>query len=183
VRLFHAVFPPPEVQRAAAAVTDALRRPGDGISWVKQDNLHFTLRFLGELGESGAGRAARAAERAAGNHRAFIATLGQAGAFPRAAKARVLWLGIETGAAELESLARDLEVALREQGFERADHKFSAHLTLGRVRARDQDWTERLAGVRAEPVSFTVDRVRLVQSTLSPKGSHYDTRVEARLST
>ena len=95
----------------------------------------------------------------------------------------MLWLGIETGAAELESLARDLEVALREQGFERADHKFTAHLTLGRVRERDQDWTERLAGVRAEPVSFTVDRVRLIQSTLSPKGSRYDTRVEARLST
>jgi 2'-5' RNA ligase len=181
VRLFLAVFPPPEVQRAAAAVSDALRRPGDGVSWVKQDNLHFTLRFLGELGESGANRAAKAAEQAASKHRAFTATIGAAGAFPRPAKARVLWLGIEAGAAELEALARDLEAALRAIGFDRADHKFTAHLTLGRVRERDQDWSERLAGVRAEPLSFAVDRIRLIESTLSPKGSRYDTRAEARL--
>jgi len=181
VRLFLAVFPPPEVQRAAAAVSDALRRPGDGVSWVKADNLHFTMRFLGELGESGAKRAAQAADRAAAKHRVFQATLGAPGAFPRPAKARVLWLGIEGGATELETLARDLEAELRAQGFDRADHKFTAHLTLGRVRERDQDWSDRLAAVRVEPLSFAVDRIRLIESTLSPKGSRYDTRAEARL--
>lgn len=181
MRLFLAVFPPPEVQRAAADVSDALRRPGDAVSWVKRENLHYTLRFLGELAEAGMKRATRAVEHAVGAHRAFAAVLGPAGAFPRPDRARVLWLGLQKGAPELEGLAHDLEIALREQGFERADHPFTAHLTLGRVRDRDQDWSARLAGARAEPVSFVVDRVRLVESTLSPKGSRYDTRAEARL--
>ena len=61
MRLFFAVFPPPEVQRAAFALEESLRRPGDGVSWVKLENLHYTLRFLGELGESGLRRAAAAA--------------------------------------------------------------------------------------------------------------------------
>jgi 2'-5' RNA ligase len=45
-------------------VIDALRRDGDGVSWVKPDNLHYTMRFLGEVGDSGARRVADAADRA-----------------------------------------------------------------------------------------------------------------------
>jgi 2'-5' RNA ligase len=181
MRLFLAVFPPPAVQRAAHAVSEALRRPGDGVSWVRPDNLHYTLRFLGELGEEGARRAGEAAREAASGERVFDATLGAPGAFPDPRRARVIWLGMTAGAEPLERLARGLEQALRRRGFDPADKPFSAHLTLGRVRSPGLDWTPRLEAVRPEPITFTVDRVCVVQSELSPRGSIYTMRCEAEL--
>ncbi|HEY3215868.1 MAG TPA: RNA 2',3'-cyclic phosphodiesterase [Candidatus Eisenbacteria bacterium] len=182
MRLFLAVFPPAEVQSVAAQVIERLRRPHDLVSWVKRENLHFTLRFLGELGESGAGRAAEAAIGAAADHRAFEVALGVPGAFPSAKRARVLWLGLVHGAEPLVALARSVEQALVRRGFDRADRSFTAHLTLGRVRDREQDWSERLTGPAPEPTArFIVERVVVVESTLSPKGSIYRVRAEAPL--
>ena len=134
MRLFLAVFPPPGVQRAAYAAIEALRRPGDGVSWVKPENLHYTMRFLGEVGEDGARRAADAATESAAKSRRFDAALGPLGAFPSARRARVIWVGMSEGAEALVALARDLDRALEKRGFGGADKPFSAHLTLGRVR-------------------------------------------------
>jgi len=184
MRLFLAVFPPPEVQRAAFAATEAMRRPGDGVSWVKPENLHYTLHFLGELGEDGARRAAEAAREAAGDHRAFDAALGGLGAFPDPRRARVLWVSMAEGAEEMKGLARSLEEALGRRGFDRADKPFSPHLTLGRVRAPREDWSARLAA--AEPPAgagarFRVERLSLMESKLSPQGSIYTARAEGPL--
>jgi RNA 2',3'-cyclic 3'-phosphodiesterase len=182
VRIFLAVFPPPEVQAAAADLIERLRRPGDGVSWVKRENLHYTLRFMGELGEQGLERVTAAAREGAGDHAPFDAVLGAAGAFPRSNKARVLWLGLAEGGEALTAVAKDVERALRAAGFDRADQPFKSHLTIGRVRERDQDWSERLAGAALDPAPrFRVDRVQVIQSTLSPRGSRYDVRAEAAL--
>ncbi|TMQ69753.1 MAG: RNA 2',3'-cyclic phosphodiesterase [Candidatus Eisenbacteria bacterium] len=184
MRIFLAVFPSPGAQGVAAAAIERLRRPGDGVSWVKRENLHYTLRFMGELGASGLKRVVAAAREGVADHRRFEAALGSAGAFPDAARARVLWLGLSVGGEALVALARSVEEALRRRGFERADHAFTAHLTIGRVRIRDQDWGPRLSGVslEADPLArFVVDTVAVVESTLSPKGSRYEARAEAIL--
>ncbi len=183
MRLFFGVFPPPRVQQAVGAVIETLRRPGDGISWVKEDNLHYTLRFMGELGEDGARRAAEAAFEAAAKVRVFEAALVGFGSFPNPRHARVLWAGMAEGAEPLTSLAFALEAALAHRGFVRAERPFAPHLTIGRVRQRDQDWSARLAEARLAPADgrFTVERLCLVQSTLSPKGSIYQVRADAPL--
>jgi len=181
MRIFLAVFPSPEAQSAADRVIQGLRQPGDAVSWVQRQNLHYTVRFMGELGESGLARVADAAREGVAGHRAIAALLGPAGAFPNARNARVLWLGLAQGGEPLTAVARAVEQVLRRRGFDAADHPFKPHLTIGRVRTRGADWSTRLEGLAAEPSPFTVDRIAIVQSTLSPQGSHYDVRAEARL--
>ena len=184
MRLFLAVFPPAAVQRAAAAMIDALRRPGDGVSWVKPDNLHYTLRFIGEVGEDGARRIGEAARVAAARCAPFDATLGGAGAFPSAHRARVLWIGMPAGDREFVALARALEAALEPRGFERERKPFSPHLTIGRVRDPREDWAPRLAAAPAiDPAhaGFRVDRLCVVESRLDPRGSIYTVRETAAL--
>ena len=181
LRVFLAVFPAPEVQAAVAAAIEALRRPGDGVSWVKRENLHFTLRFLGEVGASGARRAGAAAAEAAAAHQAFDAAPSGLGAFPGERRARVLWVGLSEGAAPLEALARDLERALERRGFEPEGRAFTAHLTIGRVREPGRDWTEALASVRLPAMRWRVERLQVIRSTLSPKGSIYEEIAGARL--
>jgi len=184
MRLFLAIVPPPSVQRAAHRVIEQLRRPGDDVAWVKEENLHFTLRFLGEVGDSALRDVARAARDAAAAHAPFDAGLGPAGAFPRPKQARVLWLGLAEGADSMKALAASLEEALERCGFAKEERGFSAHLTIGRVRDPRADWTERLKGAGADPgaAAFRVDRVALVRSRLSRGGSVYTVMDEAVLS-
>jgi 2'-5' RNA ligase len=176
------VFPPADVQGAAYGVSEVLRRPGDGVSWVKPENLHYTLRFIGDVGADGLRRVSEAAASAGAAHAPFDAELGGVGAFPSPKRARVIWLGMTSGAEALIALAKDLEAELHRLGFERAEHPFSAHLTLGRVRNPGRDWSETLAAAHvSNPPRFRVDRVLVVESQLSPKGSTYTVRAEGPL--
>jgi 2'-5' RNA ligase len=180
MRIFLAVFPPAPVRKAALEVAQSLRTPGDGVSWVKEDNLHYTLRFLGEIGEDGARRAGEAATRAAAKHVRFDAALGAPGVFPPDAPARVLWLGMAEGGAALEALAKSLDEELKLVGFGRADMRFSAHLTIGRVRHPGRDWAARVAEAVApadmKAARFKVTQLELIESELSPRGSIYTVR-------
>jgi 2'-5' RNA ligase len=173
-RLFLAVFPPPETQAAVAAAADALRAaaPHMPVSWVRRENLHFTLRFLGDCDPAQAGRAEAALTEAAAGAGAFDAALGGHGAFPSPRHARVLWLGMEAGEGALRSLAGSLEAALAARGFGPADKPFAPHLTLGRVR-QGGDWSEVLAAVPPVLLPFRVREAALVRSTLGPGGPEY----------
>lgn len=179
-RLFIAIFPPKLVQEAAARVMDALRTRRDDVAWVQRKNLHYTLRFLGEQPDSAARAAADAMREAAAAHAPFQAKLDRAGAFPDAARARVLWLGMREGAAKLKALSATLDQALLARGFERADRPFAPHLTVGRTRVPG-DWLTRLAAAPDCDAGFRVDELLLVQSTLAPGGSRYDVRERAAL--
>lgn len=175
MRLFFAVFPPPEVQSAAHRATESLRGRGDSVAWVRAENLHLTMRFLGECSEEEARRAGDAAREAAARAPAFSAALGGAGAFPDARRARVLWLAMSAGEPEVTALATALEEALEAHGFPREVRRFAAHLTLGRMRNGEADWGARLAAVSVDPTPWRVTELRLVRSTLSPSGSRYET--------
>ncbi|MBI1799602.1 MAG: RNA 2',3'-cyclic phosphodiesterase [Candidatus Eisenbacteria bacterium] len=185
MRVFLAVFPPPEAQAAAVAVIEALRWPGDGVSWVREQNLHFTLRFLGEIGADGLGRASEAAREAVAGRQSFDVALGAPGAFPSSARSRVLWLGLSSGSEELTALAQDLDLTLARRGFGHAARPFSPHLTLGRVRQPGRDWTAPLAAANSletwAHARFTVRHIASVESTLSPRGSTYRVADEAPL--
>ncbi len=185
MRIFLAVFPPPGTQRLVRGAIDSLRRPGDGVSWVKRDNLHYTLRFLGEIGPDGLRRAGEAAAEAAGGVPAFEVALGAAGAFPDPSRARVLWFGLSEGEAPFVALAKRLEAALERRGFERERRGFTPHLTIGRVREPGAGLGERLARVAplgAEPAArFRVGSITVVQSQLDPAGSIYRVVAEGRL--
>lgn len=189
MRLFVAVFPSPEAAAALAGLVEEVRRPGDGVSWVRPENLHYTLRFLGEVEEPRLEAVRRAAGDAVRGAAAFSLVLGEAGAFPDFRRPRVLWIGAKEGGEELELLARSLDEALRRERFGPPEKPFRTHLTLGRVRdpTRAGAGAERLvaraaAVAGASPgVRFVVDRLAVVHSTLRPEGSQYRTVGEAHL--
>ncbi len=180
MRLFIAVFPPPDVQQAAYRAADPMRLGHDAVAWVRRENLHYTMRFLGEVDDVAAARATAAMNEAAGSRPRFGAALGGFGAFPSARRARVLWLGMLQGAEPMRLLSRALDEALSRQGFEPPDQAFEPHLTVGRVRAAG-DWTARLIDAPTVEARFQVDRLRLVKSTLVAGGSRYEPVAEAML--
>lgn len=172
VRAFFAVELPEAVREEVARVTGTLRDElGDGARITPAENLHLTLKFLGDVPQDGLPKLlARAAARLA-PERPFEVTLAGLGAFPNARAARVLWLGVAQGAGPLAKLARKLEAAGRGVGAPRERRPFHAHLTLARLREPRGIAIERLAGPDCS--GFPVEEVVLYGSRLSSSGASY----------
>jgi 2'-5' RNA ligase len=175
-RTFLAVFPPVTVVERVADALESVRQAGDGVGWVKAANVHYTLRFLGDLEPAGVEAAKRAAARAAAASKPFQVALGAPGIFPGGRRPRILWLGASAGEQALIGLARVLETALMTEGFGRADKPFAPHLTLGRVRdtADGAAVSARFLAGAFPADAFEVRELLVVRSTLDPKGAHYE---------
>jgi 2'-5' RNA ligase len=105
---------------------------------------------------------------------AFHLALGGLGAFPSPARPRVLWAGIGEGAGAAGALAARIEAALEPLGFPAEDRSFSAHVTLGRLRAPRADRGLADALAAASPAGRQpVTHVSLMRSELSPRGARY----------
>jgi 2'-5' RNA ligase len=182
IRTFVAIPVGDPWERYLAAVSRDLAGLVSGVSWVKPENFHMTLRFLGDLGESGAARVGEAVARAAEGIAAPVAALGPVGAFPSLERPRTLWVGIARGEPDLLDLGRRVNAAIDAAGFERADKPFRPHLTLGRVRdgARGFEALRRYAPPPPPPEA-PLDRIVVMKSDLHPSGARYTALREVRL--
>jgi 2'-5' RNA ligase len=137
IRAFIAIELDDAVRRAAATVIGALResRGGGRVRWVRPENLHVTLRFLGNIESERVLPIVRNLGEATAGLRQFRLELGRVGAFPSARRPRVVICDV--GPREpLAELAEAVEQAVVKAGFEPEERRFRAHLTLGRVSGR-----------------------------------------------
>ena len=174
MREFLALPLPEGVRRAAAASREFLAASGGGWRYVRDEGLHVTIRFLGEVEPSRHGVLDAAWREAAAGAGPLALRLRGAAAFPATSRPRVLWLGIEdeTSDGALARLALRMERAARAHGFSPEERPFAPHVTLARAR--------RGARLGVPPVSrigdlgeFVADRVVLFSSRSERGGSRY----------
>ena len=134
-RIFIAVPLAANIRHAAAQARDGLDAYDNRLRWVQPEHLHLTLQFLGNIMTASLNDAVAAAEEAAAGERPFTITLAGLGAFPSAAAARVIWVGVTDGAECLRALAGRLALSLQARRISPEDRPYSPHLTLARVRA------------------------------------------------
>jgi RNA 2',3'-cyclic 3'-phosphodiesterase len=170
VRIFVAVFPPPEIRRALLGAARELPVAGE-VRWARPENVHLTLKFLGDVPGDDVDRVAEALEPVRLRHEPFEAELSAFGAFPSARRARILWAGIGGGSEFLRDLARDVEASLEPLGFEREDRAYMPHLTLGRARSRPVSFES----AETPPLGFIVRNLDLVESVLGGGPTYYST--------
>jgi RNA 2',3'-cyclic 3'-phosphodiesterase len=182
VRCFVAVLLPERVRAGLAAVGDELRERTRGLSWVRADNLHLTLRFLGEVEPVLLAHARVAVTEAAAKVAPFTVHLGGVGGFPAGRAPRVLWAGVLAGGEEMIALHGALETALGARGIPRESRPFHPHVTL--ARARDPRGASGVAGLLGAGPPFgevRVTTIHLMRSELDPRGARYSVLVEAPL--
>lgn len=180
MRLFVAVPLPEEIRRRLSRHAETWRSDLPAARWVPVENLHLTLRFLGEVPAEEIETAGEAMKRAVDGRRCFELALGGPGCFPPRGRPRVLWIGIEPD-AELLDLQAALSSSLEEVlGLEPERRRFHPHATLARCRdgwsRSDAERWERRShdAVRS---SFAVTYVDLMESRLAPSGATHH-RVE-----
>jgi len=177
MRLFIAIDIDDAIKTAVVKLQQQLKqglRNGNGLKWVEPEQMHLTLKFLGEVDDGRIDEIGEAVKTACFEKKAFEFELSAVGTFGRPTK--VLWLGNEKQSSELIALAESVEQALQELGFEKEERPFSAHLTLARV--KDAGVEKNLRRVvnenqKAEIPAIKVDSVYLYKSQLTLDGPVY----------
>jgi 2'-5' RNA ligase len=138
---------------------------------VPPQNWHFTLRFLGAT-DAATRDLVVASLRTARLGSRFSISFGGLGAFPRANRARIVWLGVDEGAERLISVARSVESAVRRAGLPAEERPFKPHLTLSRIEPT-RSVADVLSGQPPLDVKMPVTEVALVRSQLGKGPAQY----------
>ena len=179
LRAFIAIEIPGEIKKQIAGQTDELRRlVGHSVRWVTPENIHLTLKFLGDISSANIGFLAQTLKTEVGQFLPFEICAESLGAFPNLRRPRVIWIGLNAP-PELQRLQHHLEIATARLGYASDDKAFSPHLTIGRIRdqlahGEVQALRDALENIKVGPLGkFPVKSVHLFQSELKPGGPIY----------
>lgn len=185
IRTFIAIELNDQVKQVIQKFQDHLKPLGCDISWVKPENAHLTLKFLGDVKMKIIPSVTETLANLCRDLRFFDTTLTQPGVFPDLRHPRVVWIGLDDTEGKLGQLAGSLETALENIGFsakggakggkERRD--FRAHITVGRIRTL-KNVTQLCDAIKGftvpSSIKQSVSEVAFFKSTLNPQGSIYE---------
>jgi len=175
MRLFVAILLSDEVRATLGRVQKDLDRACQGVRWVRQDQLHVTVKFLGDVPDGDVPSVTQAIERGASEGAPFSMTLESAGCFPPRGGVRIVWAGASDPTGTMQRSAEAINRELENMGFERERRPWSPHITIGRVKFDNSAGRTRSAVERVtySGIDQAVDSVSLMSSVLSPKGPAY----------
>ena len=175
IRAFIAVeIDEPNKQKICGLISGLKKSEADA-KWITEDQMHLTLKFLGNTDKSEIQKISDALSDIADNFNSFKINFSEIGAFPNMNRPAVIWLGIDKGAGILKMLNEKIETALEKIGFRQENREFKPHLTLARIRSPKN--TPNLIKLIKE-TSFNsgdndsrINKLALFQSALNPKGA------------
>jgi len=175
--LFVAIWPGDLLRKSLRGLQDDLRKRCPGVRWTPPEQLHITVKFLGEVEDQRVPEIVAGLEKAAALCKPFDLRVVNAGCFPPRGDVRIVWAGVEDAAGVVAGCAGVVDAALEVVGFSRESRAFSAHITIGRVRedrssGRLREFVE---SAKWGPQEQEINEIRLMSSVLSPRGSVYDT--------
>ena len=177
IRTFIAIELPVEVKQAVRQIQNQLGKNIDGIRWVKHENIHLSVKFLGNVEENRISDIAAAVNNAVRDFSAMNLKTGHLGMFPNVKRPRILWLGIEGDALEFIRMSKNCELELEKLGYEKADRENKPHITVGRIRSsnKQKSLVNILKDIHIESIEFRADALKLMRSELNPNGAVYTT--------
>ncbi len=188
MRTFIAIELPQEIKDFLGRLQTELKATNADVKWVAAENIHLTLKFLGEIDEKKLEKIMEIMQDTAKEINKFQIRISSLGAFPKTDFPRVIWVGIENGDKEVKGIAKELEEKIAKTGIPKEDRPFSSHITIGRTRSTLN--REKLVGylknktdLGGEKLEFYATKVTLFKSNLTPKGPIYEVLKEASLKT
>ena len=175
VRTFICLQLPLFARDRLASIQQRLRESEAQVNWVRPQNIHLTLKFLGPVPAEGLQDVVQAVQRAAVPAPSIPLELTVLGCFPNRRAPRVVWAGLKQFPEELRGLQQRVEKELVAIGFPAESRPFSPHFTLGRVRSgrNIRKLVAAMQAERLEPLRFEVAEVVVMASRLHPSGALY----------
>jgi len=183
MRLFIAMPLSHEIEQSLARIIFDLKQTRANVKWVAAQNIHLTLKFLGDTDENKVNAIKEIIAQTSQKYSAVDSEINKVGAFPNLRRPRVIWAGLAGGIETLATISRDLEEQLEPIGFEKEKRAFKSHLTLGRVKSDSglNDLAEAIEKYEMAPEKIRFDKIILFKSTLTPSGPIYDKLFESGL--
>lgn len=188
MRTFIAIELPEEIKNRLKSLQERLKTAGADVKWVEPQNIHLTLKFLGETNDKKIKDIASVVRQVAENNPGFTMRISGLGGFPDAESPRVIWVGIAKGGEEIKAVAADLEERVAKLGIPKEKRLFSGHITIGRTRS-----ALNLGGLvqsikdnaqkTGEIAEFNARGITFFKSTLTPKGPTYEPIAQASFKT
>ena len=174
IRAFIAVTVATSIVEEIAKVQAELKKIKADIRWVRAENMHLTLKFLGDVNRSQVEPILEVLRTTLQRQPAFCVYAQGLGGFPNLIRPRVVWAGLTED--KLTAVSHAVETALVPLDFPIEKRPFRPHLTLGRVRSQ-QGWSDVSPRVQQHEHTYfgesLIDRVALYQSDLRPSGAAY----------
>jgi len=182
IRSFLAFELPVEIKKTVARVSQEIRHSGLDARWVKAENIHLTVIFMGNIRTEDIESINEAVRNVCPGYGSFDIALKGMGCFPSRRRPRVLWLGLDGDMVRMSHFRNDLQKTLRPFGIKEEKRPFRPHLTLGRFRSTRKmgpKLEEILPGYEAlETPSESLSELFLFKSDLKPGGAVY-TKLES----
>jgi 2'-5' RNA ligase len=177
IRVFIAIDLDPKIRQTIKSIQDHLRTIDCNVTWVRPENVHLTLKFLGEINPKRIDSLIPELSNALQNIDPILTKLTQLGAFPSIQYPRVLWIGLKDHHQQIFQLVSSLEKRLATIGFKKERKAFSLHITIGRIRSpKNINKLSHAISSYTLPsrITQTVLSVALYKSTLTPQGPIYE---------
>jgi len=176
-RVFCAVDLPADVRANLMDHIKHLRQvlPDAEASWSRGENIHLTIKFLGQVSVTRVANLLNAAVRTAASCTPFSISLEETGVFPNHGKPRVLWIGVKDESGKLAELQSRFEIECAKEGFPVEARSFSPHLTIARL--RKPQFARVLAraheGMTFKRTAVKVEQFAMIRSEPGSSGSKY----------
>jgi 2'-5' RNA ligase len=184
VRTFLALPLDEVIVRRLTEAQRSLSSAGARVRWVALENLHLTVKFLGDVIDEDLDKVCRTAEEIASQTQPFEFSIKGLSSVPPAGQMRMVWAGVDEPTGRLEKMHSIMEEAYARLGFRAENRAYRPHLTLGRVKSGQNVAQLRAAVGRYAETDFGVqsaEELIVFSSQLTPKGPVYSPLKQASL--
>ena len=173
LRTFLAVPVPRDVSSKKNMLYSTLENVDGDINWVKNAQLHLTMKFLGHTPESAINDVIDHIEKITPNMNPFDLKIEETGCFPVPTRPRILWLGLKGNLVLLKSMVESIENVLEPLGFPKESRDILPHITLARIKYPQKHTPNVDPFLKSsyDPIDFPVDRMQFFSSELLPSGA------------
>ncbi len=176
IRTFIAIEIPGNIISKIRELQEGIKKYSFKIRWVRPENIHLTLKFLGDIEAVNIDEIAEAISKTVKGYTSISLKAKGIGVFPGIKRPRVLWVGLTDQSESLVRLQKTLDENLQALGFPREKRPFRGHLTMGRIKDNIdvKKFGDALMAFRDfETETFTASQLVLYKSELKPSGAVY----------
>jgi len=185
IRSFLALPLPNELKQYLKRLVEPIRNKQDNINWVKQENIHITLNYLGDTDPEVIDEQALGLESMLASFPILKLGTTDTGIYPHANDPRVLWVSTAPYNETLTLLKEKLDNTLSHFGYHLDKRQFQPHITIARVKSisRKSTFIHDYLSAEVREIDFEVGEIKWLKSTLTPMGAEYEELKTFKLNT
>ncbi len=175
IRTFIAIPVPESVFKLQSNLKNTISEKTGKVRWVKRDQLHITLKFVGDTPEESIDDVRSAIKIIADNTKPFEIFIQGTGCFPKIERPRVMWIGLNGALGQLNQLVKNIHNSLDSIGFPKDEKEFNPHITMARARYPQKKTPDISSFLNAnfDPIPFRIEKFQFISSELFPNGPVY----------